>query len=67
MTEAVKRRSGRPRKAEADKVQYQRIAIYEKDYLRLVAKLQKRNEGKPKREQTKLTDAMTKMVDNYCK
>ena len=67
MTELVKRKSGRPRKAEADKVKYQRIAVYAKDYSRLVAELEKRNAGKPKKEQIKLTDAMTKMVDNYCK
>ncbi len=67
MSEQVKRRSGRPRKAEADKVKYQRIAVYEFDYERLTAELERRNKGKPKKEQIKLTDAFTLMVNNYSK
>lgn len=61
----TKRRSGRPRKAEEDKVSYQRIAVYTPDYLKVVEKLAKRNEGKPKSEQMKLTDAFTKMADDF--
>jgi hypothetical protein len=59
METQIKKRSGRPKKAEADKVQYQRIAVYVKDYSRLVEELNKRGE--------KLTDAFAKMVRNYCR
>jgi hypothetical protein len=57
METKVKRRSGRPRKADADKVQYQRIAVYLPDYKKLVEKLEKRG--------VKLTDAFTEMVERY--
>lgn len=67
MSNTQKRRSGRPRKAEEDKVKYQRIAVYEFDYTRLITELDRRNNGKPKKEQIKLTDAFTLMVNNYCK
>lgn len=67
MSEQTKRRSGRPRKAEEDKVKYQRIAVYAFDYERLTTELDRRNSGKPKKEQIKLTDAFTLMVNNYCK
>lgn len=67
MTETVKRRSGRPRKAEEDKVQYQRIAVYAHDYQRLGNEIERRNIGKPKKQRVKLTDAFTEMVNNYCK
>lgn len=52
-----KRRSGRPKKAEADKVQYQRIAVYLSDYKALVEELDKRD--------VKLTDAFKEMVKVY--
>jgi hypothetical protein len=66
METTIKRRSGRPKKAEEDKVQYQRIAVYAKDYLKLVEKLSRRNKGKTKKERLKLTDAFTEMVNDYC-
>lgn len=64
-TVIVKKRSGRPRKAEEDKVSYQRIAVYTPDYLRLGEKIEKRNAGKSKKDRIKLTDAFTEMVENY--
>lgn len=67
METKVKRRSGRPRKAEADKVKYQRIAVYEPDYSKLVDEINRRNKGKQKGERIKLTDAFTEMVRNYLK
>lgn len=54
-----KRRSGRPKKAEHEKVQYQRIAVYNKDYLKLVEELDKRG--------IQLVDAFTEMVKLYQK
>ncbi len=52
-----KKRSGRPKKAEHEKVQYQRIAVYSQDYEKLVEKITKRG--------VKLTDAFTEMVKKY--
>lgn len=60
-----KRRSGRPKKAEHEKVQYQRIAVYAQDYLRLAKEIEKRNEGKARGERLKLTDAFTDMVSDF--
>lgn len=57
--EEPKRRSGRPKKAEYEKVQYQRIAVYFEDYQKLVKKIDKRG--------VKLTDAFTEMVSDYIK
>ena len=65
--ETIKRRSGRPRKAEHEKVQYQRIAVYAEDYSRLVERINERDKGKTKRERTKITDAFSEMVDDYIK
>jgi hypothetical protein len=62
-----KRKSGRPKKAEHEKVQYQRIAVYLGDYQKLSAKLDELNESRPKTERLKLTDAFTDMVANYTK
>ena len=59
------RRSGRPKKAEADKVRYQRIAVYADDYSKLVDEINERNAGKIKSEKTKLTDAFQEMVKSY--
>lgn len=59
MAEAVKRRSGRPKKAESEKVSYQRIAVYTKDYLSLDKKIKKTG--------VQLTDAFTEMVRDYLK
>lgn len=56
----AKKRSGRPKKAEHEKVKYQRIAVYEKDYEKLVAVLAAQG-GK------KLTDAFSEMVADYTK
>lgn len=61
----TKKRSGRPRKADDQKVKYQRIAVYTKDYLRLVNEIKRWNKGRPKKEHIKLTDAFTGMVDNF--
>lgn len=60
-----KRRSGRPKKPEHEKVQYQRIAVYADDYSKLVDEIAKRNEGKPKEERIKLTDVFAGMVNRY--
>ena len=64
METKVKRRSGRPKKAEADKAKYQRIAVYEQDYSLLVEKIRKRN-SKAKGKRIKLTDAFKEMVEGY--
>jgi hypothetical protein len=53
----AKKRSGRPKKAEHEKVQYQRIAVYTKDYEKLIDKIAKKG--------VKLTDAFTDMVNKY--
>lgn len=52
----AKRKSGRPRKAEHEKVQYQRIAVYASDYERLTNRLA---------ENDKITEVFTQMVDNF--
>lgn len=52
-----KKRSGRPKKAEHEKVQYQRIAVYKDDYERLSKYIDEQGE--------QLTEAFTKMVKNY--
>lgn len=52
-----KRRSGRPKKADSDKVQYQRIAVYTADYEKLLVKIKRRGQ--------KLTDAFSEMVEKY--
>lgn len=52
-----KKTLGRPKKSENDKVQYQRIAVYLDDYLKLVAKV--------KAKRIKITDAFSEMVDKY--
>lgn len=56
----AKKRSGRPKKAEHEKVKYQRIAVYSSDYERLSSELARRG-GK------KLTDAFSEMVTDYLK
>lgn len=61
-----KRRSGRPKKADHEKIQYQRIAVYLQDYTRLGKEIEKRNKGKEPKERIKLTDAFTEMVDTFC-
>lgn len=65
METKVKRRSGRPKKAEADKVKYQRIAVYAQSYSKLLEKIEKRNRGKAKSKRIKLTAAFDEMVENY--
>lgn len=52
-----KKRSGRPKKPESEKVSYQRIAVYTADYEKLVVALTKKR--------VKLTDAFTEMVEKY--
>lgn len=61
-----KRRSGRPKKAEHEKVQYQRIAVYSQDYVRLGEEIKRRNEKREASERIKLTDVFTEMVNLYC-
>ena len=53
----TKRRLGRPKKADHEKARYQRIAVHEKDYLKLVEHLEKTGE--------ELVDAFAKMVALY--
>ena len=60
-----KRRSGRPKKAESDKVQYQRIAVYSDDYVILNENINRRNQDKPKEDKIKLVDAFSVMVKDY--
>jgi len=57
VTEVPKRRSGRPKKADEDKVRYQRIAVYFQDYEKLAKEIEKQG--------VKLTDAFTEMVSDY--
>lgn len=52
-----KKRSGRPRKAEHEKVKYQLVAMRVKDYELLLEKLAITDE--------KLVDALSKMVAKY--
>lgn len=52
-----KKRTGRPKKAEHEKITYQRIAVYSADYEKLAAELSKRN--------IRLTDAFSQMVAKY--
>lgn len=65
METTEKRPSGRPRKADSDKVKYQRIAVYADDYSKLVEEINKRNNGKPVSKRVKLTDAFKEMVNSY--
>ncbi len=57
-----KKRSGRPKKAESEKVQYQRIAVYLEDYEKLAEEVERRKEENPK---FKLLDAFSEMVAKY--
>lgn len=52
-----KKRSGRPKKAESEKVKYQLIAVYKDDYKKMVEIVNKT--GK------KRVDVFTEMVANY--
>ena len=52
-----KKKSGRPRKPESEKVQYQRIAVYLEDYNKLIKELEKNG--------IQLVDAFTAMVQLY--
>lgn len=52
-----KKRTGRPKKAEHEKITYQRIAVYSADYEKLAAELAKRG--------VRLTDAFSEMVAKY--
>lgn len=56
------RRSGRPMKAEEEKVRYQRIAIYFEDYEKLTKEIRRR---KIKDKKYGLTDAFAEMVAKY--
>lgn len=55
--EEQKKRSGRPKKAEEDKVKYQRVAVYLDDYEKLSAYIERRD--------IKLTQAFKDMVKSY--
>jgi hypothetical protein len=63
----TKRRSGRPKKADHEKVQYQLIAVYFKDYVRLGELIKKKNESLEKENRLKLSGVFTEMVDDYAK
>lgn len=64
MSGELKKRSGRPKKAEHEKVSYQRIAVYTADYEKLAAEVEKRKVDNP---QFKLLDAFSEMVAKYVK
>lgn len=55
--EEPKKRSGRPKKAEEDKVKYQRIAVYQDDYEKLATYIE--------RHGIKITQAFKDMVKSY--
>lgn len=55
--EPEKKRSGRPKKADEDKVKYQRIAVYLDDYEKLATYLEQHD--------IKITQAFKDMVRNY--
>lgn len=57
--DTTKKRSGRPKKAEADKVKYQLIAVYRHDYERFVEVISKKG--------IKRVDAFSEMVASYDK
>ncbi len=61
-----KRPAGRPKKAEEDKVSYQRIAVYTPDYSRLVDKIEEKNKSSRGYKRIKITDAFAEMVNKYC-
>ena len=62
----VKKPSGRPKKADHEKIQYQRIAVYAQDYLELVAKVAKKNSTLVAGEKKiQITDAFSEMVKKY--
>lgn len=54
----TKKRSGRPRKADHEKVQYQLMAVYAQDHLRFVNEVKKRG--------GKLAHVFAELVDEYC-
>lgn len=56
------KRSGRPKKAESEKVKYQRIAVYLSDYEKLAEEVERRKLKEPK---FKLLDAFKEMVADY--
>lgn len=55
--EPGKKHSGRPKKAEEDKVKYQRIAVYLDDYEKLLLYIERRG--------IKITEAFKDMVKSY--
>lgn len=59
-----KKRSGRPKKSENEKIQYQRIAVYMDDYLKFIAAINRNKENNPKLQ---LTDVFSEMVAKYDK
>lgn len=62
----VKKPSGRPKKADHEKIQYQRIAVYAQDYLSLVAKVALKNSKlAPGDKKIQITDAFSDMVKKY--
>lgn len=62
----VKKPSGRPKKADHEKIQYQRIAVYTQDYLTLVAKVALKNSKLEVGDKKILiTDAFSEMVKKY--
>ena len=61
----VKKTSGRPKKADHEKIQYQRIAVYSNDYIKLVEKIAQKNSNLESGKKVKLTDAFSEMVKKY--
>lgn len=57
MEKSVKRRSGRPKKTESEKVRYQRIAVYVSDYEELLRKIKNADGG--------IAKAFSEMVKRY--
>lgn len=64
MTE-IKKPSGRPKKAEHEKIQYQRIAVYSSDYLKLTHKIEQKNKQLAPENKVTLIDAFSQMVKKY--
>lgn len=64
MDKIEKKRPGRPRKEDNEKVEYQRIAVYKNDYEKFLSFVKKRKALNP---EFKLTDAFTEMVAKYAR
>lgn len=63
MVESKKRSSGRPRKSLEDKVQYQRIAIYKKDYDELLLRIARKSNDTNTKIQ--IIDVISQLIKKY--